>query len=94
MAKDYVKQWKKVMRRDIPRHKMSILTVIFFFPGWLKYYVIPQPFRYLWYLVWSRVQKAHHAYHKWACLQGVSFVAPLHDCWYARLEFICCFIPV
>lgn len=94
MAKDYVKQWKRVTRRGVPRHKMSILSVIRFFPGWVKYYVIPQPFRYLWYLVWSRAVEAHHAYHKWACLQGMPCALSLHGCWQAKVEPICCGLKV
>ena len=70
IEQDYLRQWKETTARDGYEQPLTFLSFLWFVPVFVKFYVIPGPLRYLWWLVWVRIQAAQHALHKRVILQG------------------------
>ena len=49
---------------------MTPLSALLYVPFWIKFVVIPEPLRFLWWLVWCRVKAIAHAAHRRLVLQG------------------------
>ncbi len=49
---------------------MTLRSLLWFVVVWLKYDVVPEPLRYAWWLVWSRLRAAAHAIHRRSVIQG------------------------
>ena len=55
-------------RRALP--PMTLASLLWFAMVWLKYEVTPEPLRYFWWVVWSKVRVAAHAVHRRLVVQG------------------------
>ena len=51
---------------------MTLRSLLWFVVVYLKYDVVPEPLRYAWWLVWSRLRAAAHAIHRRAVIQGAA----------------------
>ena len=49
---------------------MTLMSVLRFVPFWLKYMVIPEPLRFVWWLIWSRFRVVEHRVHRHLVLEG------------------------
>ena len=49
---------------------MTLMSMLRFVPYWLKYVVIPEPLRFVWWLIWSRVRAVEHRVHRHLVLEG------------------------
>ena len=49
---------------------MTLGSLLWFAMVWLKYEVTPEPLRYFWWVVWSKVRVAAHAIHRRLVVQG------------------------
>ena len=73
IERDYINSWKEITARDgraLP--PLTILSVLRFVPYWLKYVVIPEPLRFVWFLIWSQMKAVEHRLHRQLVLQGAS----------------------
>ncbi len=58
------------------QRRMTLWSVVGFLPLWVWYSVVPQPLRFLWWLVWVRVAAAHHVVHRRAVKLGAAPALP------------------
>ena len=49
---------------------MTLATLLAFLPGWVKYYLVPAPLRFVWFFVWLALKRAAYCAHKVIVLQG------------------------
>ncbi len=49
---------------------MTLGSLLWFAIVWLKYEVTPEPLRYFWWVVWSKVRVAAHGIHRRLVVQG------------------------
>lgn len=49
---------------------MTLASLLWFAVVYLKFEVTPEPLRYFWWLVWSRLRAAAHAMHRRLVVQG------------------------
>ncbi|KAL4458184.1 hypothetical protein ABPG75_013049 [Micractinium tetrahymenae] len=68
----YFKEWEEttVLAEQEGRRKMTLLTMLAFLPNFIKFYLIPGPIRYVWWLIWSVVREAGYQLRKKAVVAG------------------------
>lgn len=68
----YFKEWEEttVLAEQEGRRKMTLLTMLAFLPTFIKFYVVPGPIRYVWWLIWSVVREAGYQLRKKAVIAG------------------------
>ncbi len=49
---------------------MTLGSLLWFAMIWLKYEVTPEPLRYFWWVVWTKVRVVAHGIHRRLVLQG------------------------
>lgn len=82
IERDYVNGWKEVTARDgRPLPPMTPLSVLRFVPFWIKYVIVPEPLRFVWWLITCRWRAVEHRVHRHLVLEGAKL-----DVWLATRQ--------
>lgn len=78
IERDIIKEWKETTGSDGNEVPNTVRSVLAYGASWLKYNIVPEVVRYLWWLVWVRIVALGMQLRRKAVMQGAAL-----DVWLA-----------
>lgn len=65
-----IREWKDISAEGVALPQPTARSKLLYILYWIKYTLVPEPVRYVWWIVWSAIRQAWYPYHKKAVLEG------------------------
>ena len=79
LEKEYYRDWEKatLLAEEEVNRPMTPITFLKFLPMWFRFYAVPGPIRFVFYLISRSISQKVHYIHRWLTLEGAKLDSAL-----------------